>query len=180
MLAKHLRPLAAAVVVREDHRALAGRDREAAQIGLDSAREHHPGRVVAGEDERAFVRAGREHHLFGAEVPQSPLPPRIALHRAEEVVVVVAEHRGAREHGDVRQAQLRCQCGRRFGLLVGEHDSHAGPRRGERFAQAGAPAADHQHVAVQVHLVVAIRIGLRGCPADARHAADQWLVERVP
>jgi hypothetical protein len=68
-LAEHPRALLAAVVIGEDHRAPARRHGVAAEIGLHRARQHHAGLVVAVEDDRSLVRAGRQHDLLRAEVP---------------------------------------------------------------------------------------------------------------
>src|SRR4030095_63839 len=63
-------------------------------------REHHAGAVVPWEREEPFEGAGREDHAAGAYVPQ-PLELRSSLESDREAVIVEAERRGSREHGDV-------------------------------------------------------------------------------
>src|SRR6185295_7704740 len=105
-------------------------------------------------------------------MPEALLPARVALDGAKKVVVVVAEYGGAREHLDL---------GDGAGVaLVAEHDALAGRRRLARRGAARTAAADDQHVAVPVHLVVAVGIGLRWRFANACRAPDERLVERLP
>ena len=171
-LAEHFRALVAAIAVSEHDCTAAGRHRIPAQIGFHRTRQHDARTIVAAEHQRPLVRSRREHHALRAEVPQAPLPPRVALDRAEEVVVVVAEHGGARERRDASHLLQRA--------FVAQDDARAALRRLDRRRAPGAAAAHHQHVAVPVHLVVAVGIGLRRRGADARHAPDRRLVERLP
>ena len=63
--------------------------------------------------------------------------------------------------------------------IVGQHDARAGAAGGQRRAQSGRPAADHQHVAVLVALLVAVGIGQRRRHPEAGRAPDGRL-EPVP
>ena len=123
-----------------------------------------------------------------------------ALQRAQRVVVVVAEERGAGEHAHLRHGGEPFRRLRRPGstdytvdpvaeaeqraaqrrLLVHQHDSGAGLAGGERRSDSGRPAAHHQHVAVDVNLVVGVGVGRLGRAAEACHAPDDGLVERFP
>ena len=58
-------------------------------------------------------------------------------------------------------------------LLVGQHHPRAGAAGGERRGEPGRAAADHQHVAMGVALVVAVGIGRARRLAEARGAPDQ-------
>ena len=82
-LAEHFGPLVAAVVVGEYDRASARRDAKAAQIRFHRAGEHHARLVVAAEDERPLVRAGREHALLFARKCQRRLCRRASLSTAQ-------------------------------------------------------------------------------------------------
>ena len=61
-------------------------------------------------------------------------------------------------------------------LLVGENHPRAAASGGEGGGQAGRAGADHQHVAVVVHPVVAVRIDLGRRAAQAGGLADVLLV----
>ena len=67
-----------------------------------------------------------------------------------------------------------------LGLLVDQDHARAAAAGGERRHQPGGTAADHEHVAVRVHVLVAIRIGRGRRPAQAGGAADQPLVHAPP
>ena len=136
-------------------------------------------------------------------VPAGSAGPQMvgaALQRAQRVVVVVAEERGAGEHAHLRHGGEALRRLRRPGravhavdavaeaeqraaerrLLVHEQDPGAGLAGGERGADPRRAAAHHQHVAVNVHLVVGVGVGRLGRAAEARHAPDHGLVERLP
>ena len=63
--------LIGAVVVGQDDGALARQRAEAVDIGAGGVRQHDAGAVVVGEHQGAFVGAGRQNHLFGADLPQA-------------------------------------------------------------------------------------------------------------
>ena len=94
----------------DDHRALSRHHAVAVDEHAQALGQHDARPVVAGEHQRALVRAGRQHHLAGAHLPQ-PLARQVrvrvgqvvgdALHQADDVVGVVAEGGGARQQRDV-------------------------------------------------------------------------------
>src|SRR6185312_4472481 len=55
------------VVDRQHDRLVAGRDPELVHEPAHAGRQHQPGQVVAGEDERLLDHAGREHDLARPE-----------------------------------------------------------------------------------------------------------------
>ena len=94
-----------AAVVGEDRDALAASNTVALQILQHGIRKHDARHVVAGEDERPFDRACRQHYLASADLPE--LLPRAAFARCstrdQRIVVVVARDGGASEHSGIRQ-----------------------------------------------------------------------------
>ena len=205
-----VRRLVGVVVVGEEHRALARQRRMVVEVALRRRGQHDPGAVVVGEDQRALVGAGGEHHAARLDVPQAlaahvggrarPQMVGAALQRAQRVVVVVTEERRAGENAHLRHGgEALC---RRPGpgravraidpvaeadqraaerrLLVHEQDPRAGLAGGERRGDSRRPAAHHEHVAVNRHLVVGVGIGCFGRAAEPRHAPDGGLVKRLP
>ena len=191
------------VAAREDRGIGARRHGEAVEIGADGARQHDAWPVVVGEGERPLDRPGREHHLAGADRPETLA--RAAgifpvFEQGDQIVVVVAERRGARQERHLGQARKLAQGaldpGERRGildllplgqqpaaearLLVDQDHPRPGTPGSERCREAGRPAADHQDVAMGVALVVAIGIGLQRRFAQARGAPDQALVDPGP
>ena len=65
-------------------------------------------------------------------------------------------------------------------LLLGEDHPRAAAAGGERRGEAGRAAADHQHVAMRMAVLVAVGVGRRRRLAQARGAADRALVDAVP
>ena len=123
-----------------------------------------------------------------------------AFQRGQRVAVVIAEDRGARQQAHVRtgaqpgldarhpvrpgsavdgarQAQQRAA---QALVLVGQDDARARARRRPRRRQPGRAGADHQHVAMDVAMVVAVRVGLVRRDAEAGGAADHGFVDVVP
>ena len=119
------------------------------------------------------------------------------LDQGQEVVIEVAVDGGAFEHPDLGQgAQLRLGRARPIQgrravdgrirqaeqrptqqmVLLRQHDPGAGARRGEGGRQPGRPGADHQHVAVGLCLVVAVRVALAWRLAHAGGMTDEMLV----
>ena len=193
-----------------DHRTPSRRHAVAIGEHAQALGQHDAGTIVVGEDERALVRARRQHDLGGAHLPQTLARQvgvrlrkmvRHPLHQADVVVIVVAEGRRARQQGDV---VARAQSGKRvreprpgrcavdgggrlvqqgaahLGLLVGKDDPLAALRRRQRRSKTGRAGADHQHVAVRVRVLIAVGIGRGGGPAEACRGANPGLVELVP
>ena len=197
------RPMAV-VVVGEHHDLASGADAEAVDVGADGAGQHHPRPVVVGEHQRPLDRAGGQHHPAGAHLPQpfagaGPGSRRTGVapfEQAEIVVIVIAERRRPRQKANLFQRReflcrvfhprhrrrvvdrhpLAEQPAAELGILVGEDHPRAGAPGGQRRRQPGRSAADHQHIAVGVHLVVGIGIGLVRRGAEAGGAADDPLV----
>ncbi len=104
-----------AVVVGQHDRAAAGAHGVAVEVAAHRARQHDAGPVVLGEHQRPLERAGREHHLARAHLPQAlagqvsgrgrPEVVGHALEQAEIVVVVVGEGGGAGQHADLGKAR---------------------------------------------------------------------------
>ena len=138
-----------------------------------------PGRSLSANTMWPLDRAGGEHHALGADLPQ-PLARQVvaglgevvadALDEADEILRVVAERRGARQHADIvhgrklgdrglrpvpavlavdLRAGLEAQRAAELGLLVAEDDAHAGLGGRERRRDAGRAAAQHQHLAMR-------------------------------
>ena len=57
------------VIVGEQHRAAARRDRVTVDVGLDRARQHGSRPIVAGKDQRPLDRAARQHDPARADMP---------------------------------------------------------------------------------------------------------------
>ena len=99
-----------AVVRGRDDDALADLDAVAVAVTPRGVGEHDARPVVVREDERALDRAGREHHLARAHLPQA-LARQVgigdarsvgdALGEPDEILRVVAERRGARQQPHV-------------------------------------------------------------------------------
>ncbi len=78
------------IVGGADDHALPGGHGVAVQVAADGRGQHDPGAVVVLEHQRAFVRAGRQHHLLGTHVPD-PLPGHAGRGRAGQVVGAVLD-----------------------------------------------------------------------------------------
>ena len=186
---------------RGDHGAPTRRHAIAVGEHAQALGQHDARTVVVGEDERALVRARRQHDLGRPHLPQAlarQVRVRLRqvigqpLHQADVVVIVVAEGRRARQQGDIR---ARAETGKRVGeprpgrravdgggrvvqqraahlrLLVGEDDALAAFRRRQRRGKTGRAGADHQHVAVRVAVLVAVGIGRGRRPAQSCRGA---------
>ena len=122
------------------------------------------------------------------------------LQRNQMIVVVEAGHDRVGQQANLRHA---CQLGNDPGgpvravmiadtvsaaqqraaprrVAVGQDHPRAAAPGGKRRGQPGRPAADNQHVAMRVALVVARRVGVRGCVAEPGHMAQQRLPQRHP
>ena len=154
------------------------------------------------------MRAGREHHLAGAHMPE-PLTRlsgvrhpmlRDPLKERDLIVIVIAKGSRARKEPDLRQGAqtlhgLLHPLGRGHAIdlfspaqkhtasnrpLVGNDDARSVLAGLQRRHQARYARADDEHVAVRLAMVVAIRIRLeRGAP-HARRPPDQRFVDAPP
>ena len=192
------------IVVGEHHGALTGADRVPVGVGARRRGEHHAGPVVVGEHQGAFDGPGGDHDLAGAHDPHplAGLERRWLKHVVGDplgdrqgVVVVVAEHAGAPEHGHVRHGgelghhgrhPRRCrrivddvvagiQRAAERRAVVGQDDPSPRPARRQRRRQPRRPAAGHQHVAMGVAVLVAVGVGVGRGLAHARRTADEIL-----
>lgn len=137
------------------------------------------------------MSAGRQHHAPRPDVPEAltgDVPGCLgqvvgtALQGAEKVLVVVAEDGGARQECHLRlvgqcrdfaispfvaRQSVHCawaveQAAAKAFLFVGEDHACAGPGRLSRRRDTRRTAADHQHIAVHVHVVVGVGIRFGG------------------
>ena len=199
-----------AVMGGDDHHPVADLDAVAVQVGARGPGQHHARPVVAGEHQRLFDGALGQHHLLGPDLPH-PLARGTLRHhaqmvgqplaQADEILVVIADGRGARQHRDVRHrrqrgagvfqpvpGQLPVDLGIRFGqqraadfrLLVAQDDGRAAATRLQRRGEAGGTATDDQHVAMGEAAGVGVGIGGARRLAQAGGAADERLVDLVP
>ena len=179
------------VVVGEQHGAASRQDRVAVQIGLNRPRQHDAGPVVAGEDERPLQRPSRQHHPPRPDMPQSLArhagrhrrPKQLAnpLDADQIIAVVMTDDRRRRQQPHLRHRRqladdVLCpfptvaiadpvgptqQGAAEQGVAVGQDDARAGQAGGMGGGQPGRPAADDQHIAMCVSLVVARRVEQR-------------------
>ena len=124
-----------------------------------------------------------------------------ALEQHDVVVVPVADRGGARQHVNVlggrrvRRPSRAHPVGERRAvdtaagdigdaaearILVGDDDAGTGCRRGLGRGEAGDAGADHQHVAMDVDLLVGVGIAALRRAAEAGGAADHRLVDVLP
>src|SRR5262245_29770452 len=109
------------------------------------------------------------------------------------IVIVVAECGAARKkpnlryRGEVGDGSGNPVCGRQarnhlatlqkptseLCLVIDEQDSGSSESGLQRGSQSGGATTDHQHVAMSMALVVAIRVGFRRYDSQARLAPDQ-------
>ena len=192
-------------VVGEHHGASAWPDRIFRGVAPRGGGQHDARQVVVGEHQVSFDGAGGEHHAPGTDQPQAMARPmgrrfgqmiRHPLEQAHDIVVEIAERRGARQDdgvgmalqvvgrpvgpGQARRAidrvALETQGAAEARALVGEDDPRAGAGRLLRGRQPRGTAAHHQHVAMGVTMLVAVGIGQVGRTAEAGRAADEALV----
>ena len=190
------------VVGGEQHQLVAGRHGISVEIGGDGRCQHDARQVVVGEHQGALDGAGREYRLPRANAMQTLTGTRgvhgwqvvgTSLQYGEEVVIVIAAHRGARQQGrvwarrefgdgvlhPVRSAPAvnggspAEQAAAELPLLVGDESAGAGSGGFQGGGEAGGTRADHQHVAVLIQLVVRVGIwSIRGF-AETRRAAQK-------
>ena len=79
-------------------------------VGPCRAGEHDAWAVVVREDQGPLVGPGREHHAFRPHLPQAAAV-REPLRDQHQVLVVVAEGRGACEQPDIGLRTERAQAG---------------------------------------------------------------------
>ena len=154
------RRLVSRVVVGEEHRAPAGQRRVVVEIALRRRGQQDPGAVVVGEDQRPLVGAGGEHHAARLDGPEAlaaraggrTRPQMVAapLQRAQRVVVVVAEERGAGEHAHLRHGGEPRGSRVRPGRAVGAVDA---------VAEARQRAAERRLLVHQHHVRAALAGG---------------------
>ena len=166
---------------------LAGRDPELVHQPAHARAEHHAGQVVAAEHQRLLDHAGREHDLAGPEAVHG-----VALVDGHEVALVDAARPGRLEDLDAGRARRRLELGRpgrprrcprtRAGRRAPGPRPRA-PCRGPRGRaaigglEARLAAADHEHVDVPVHLLVAAVAAVLGVElAEAGRRAQELLV----
>ena len=194
------------VVVHEQDGAPPRGDAVTEHVGRNRRGEHHAWAIVVSEDQWAFDRAGSQDDLLRPDSPDA-LPRRVTggrpkvvgdtFEHGDEVVVVVSERGASREEADlVHGAQLRqprfqpvpCplgpdgpaagqQASAELLLLVDQDDSRSGAARLQSGRDAGRARPDHEHVAVGVHLVVPVRVGLRRRDTQAAGLSELTLVE---
>ena len=202
------RGVVGAVVGGEHHRIPAGQHPVAVQVGAGRAGEHDAGPVVVGEHHGPLMGPGGDHDGLRAKSPDPLPGKVFRCLRAEvvgaplegehETVVVAAERGGALQ---VQYVGVAGQFGGRganplvrgnaveglgggqqrptgLGLLVDQRNPGSGPGRVQGGGQAGRTGADHEHVHVVVHGVVAGGVGVQAQPPLAGDAArDEPVVQ---
>lgn len=119
------------------------------------------------------------------------------LDGGNEIVIVITERGGARQHrhlphiGENRQRLDRpserwpavdfslfaTQRAARRDHLVHQDHPGTGSTRGERRRKTGGTTADHQHVAMRMTPFVAVRIRGAGTPAEPSGAANEPFIK---
>lgn len=201
------RALIAAIVVRRDDRDAARQHAVAMDVRRHGRRGHHARQIVIAEHERPLVRARGEDHALGAHLPDH-LARALAhrhrqmigepLHDGHEVVILIAERGAAREDahvGQLRELRLdlldplqrrlavdlraaREQAAAQLALIVDEDHARTVDGRRMRGREPRRAAADDEHVAVRVALVVAVGVERVGRLAEAGRLADLLFVLR--
>ncbi|MCY1212595.1 hypothetical protein D9M72_243330 [compost metagenome] len=176
-------------------------------VGRHRRRDHHAGQVIVAEHQRTLVRAGGQNHPSCADLPQQ-LARALALRcrqvvgetlcHGHEIVVLISEGGAARKDRHVRQlAQFGRdllgplqrglaielgatgkQAAAKLALIVDQDHARTGYCRRMRCPEARRAAANHQHVAVRVALVVAIGVAHVGRLAKTGRVADLLFVLR--
>ncbi len=194
------------IVVGGDHRTSARCDAVLIDIGARRGGQHDVRSVIVGKDEWPLDRAGRQHDLPRADLPEglaADVRRRLvemvaaAFDRDDLVMVVIGEGRGA---GDELNFRHRPQLGEGRGEpcfvrnlaqgsgfaqeraaershLVEEKNAGAASAGGQRRGKTRRPAADDEDVAMRVALLVMIGIGIGRRLPHSGGAADQMLVE---
>ncbi len=190
------------IVVGEDGNGAADGDAIMAEIGKGCAGEHDAGPIVAGKDDRPLHRAGGQHHLARLQAPVALAQRRRLLSRQplacrQDIAVVIAPDGGPPqkpdivEPGDLADSRgepagnvgavdrrgIEPRGAAEIGIFVGDDHPRAAARRNKGCRQPGRAAADDQHVAKAVRMLVAVGIGLPRRRAHAGGAADDRLIE---
>ena len=196
-------PVIGAVVVGEGNHRAARERRVAIEVAAGGGGQHHARQIVVAENDRPLDHAARQHRparpqdpialagLAGRGLGKVVVDP---FRQAENQVVVGAESRRPRHHPDVGKGRQLVDRGRepsvafasarpseqrspqyRF-LLDQNHPDSAAPG-GEGGRQPRRPAADDQHVAERVRLLVAVGIRFARRLAHPTGAPDKPLVE---
>ena len=96
-----------------DDRIVADLDAIAVEIGAGGAGQHDAGAIIAVEHQRLFDRTLGQHDLLGADLPHALARRALrrrrevvcdALAEADEVLVIIADRRGAGQEGDIGHA----------------------------------------------------------------------------
>ncbi len=201
------RQLISAVIIGEDDGAAARPHAVAVDVALRRPGQHDAREIVVDEDERPLDRAGRQHDLARANFSQY-LARRSRRSRArrqmvghplehgDEVMVVIAGYRAARQEPDLRHRGELRQAVRQpirgctaidlgaaeeelpaeLALLVGDQDAGAGASSGKSGGDAGRAAAGDEHVDMIEPLLVAFGIGQGRRTAEPGGAPDEMLV----
>ncbi len=198
------------VMRRRDDHALADLHAVLTAIASRGVGEHYARAVVIREHQRTLDRAGRQHHLARANLPQA-LARQVgigdevgfgdALVEGDEVLGVIAERLRARHQAQVgqlskRSDRLRQPIARAHGLdsglglgeeraardrvLVADDNPRAACARGQRRRQTRRSGADDQDVAMSESPLIAVGIGLARSDPETRGAADRRLIDTCP
>jgi hypothetical protein len=195
------------VVVGDNNRAIPRRDGKVHHIIAHRSRQHHARNVVARKGQRPFNRASGRDDPACADTPQTVLRTTIArrvvgnLFIGQNIAVVI----DARAHGAVAQADIRhglkgldsgfhpSLCRGAFdhiaidgraatpmGGLLQHDDAGTGGACNQGRLQTGDTAADHQHVAEGIGLLVPVSIAVFRRFAKASGLADDRLEQVLP
>ena len=193
------------IVVGKQQQPPPGRHAVAVQVGPDRAGQHHARHIVIAEHQGPLDGARGQNHLFGAH-PVQALARAVwrgeaqviaaPLDNAQEIMIVIAEYRAARQQLDVvKRPQAghgalgpgrgrlavdglpaRQQTAAEFVLLIGDDHARAGLGAGRGRREAGRPGADHQHIAVLIEGVVSVWIRLGRRLPESGRLADKMLI----
>ena len=195
--------------IGENRDGFSRRDAEPVGIGADRACRQDARPVIAAEDQRPFLGAGREDRVFRHDAPH-PLDGLCSIDngdifldpfdRAENIVVVPAEHRGARQERDIgvalqfldhaagenigRLAADRRRLGKQRTaeneILLGKNDAQTRAGRHQRCGKPRRTGAYDEQVAMRPALLIAVGIARQVGPAETGGATDQWLIDLFP
>ena len=198
------------IVCRIDSHVGAHRHSVMIQIGARGGSQHDSGPVVLRKHHVALDRAGGDDHAFRADLPDTLARHQLvgignmladALDQIDHVLRLIGKGRGAGEHPNIVHARefaadllspveaflaidlcinLMMERAAQFRLLVAENDGSA--RFGSRPCrdQACNAAADHQNIAMDEAVGVAVRIRLLRRNTEPGCRTDIRLVEMLP
>ncbi len=180
------------------------------QIGAGGRSQHDARPVIVGEDHVALDRTGRQHDLFGADLPKALARLMFGRRREmigdafgerDKIVVVITKGGRARQNPHIGQglqlgknllrpfitgqtvddrAGIETQGSADVRILIHQNDAGASFRGRKRSCETGDTGAGHQHVAMGITSGIMIRIRLARRLAEAGGAADQRFVNLVP